>query len=1143
MGHPFLKRIRHSGRHRQVGRAPLRSPSASIPASALALDAEALYDNVPALCMALTSTGRVVALNRFGGQLLGVHHSVAIGNNALDWLDRADASAFFQHLERCSRSALHIAPISCTFVHRLGRLIQIRGTIRQAPELGMGVMALVGILVSDRITDPTGLLDRYLQQAVDRSTDWACIYNVARRQVAFMGEKLLSTLGYQADEVRGQSWERFIHPLDISPLDQHLCACLDRAANRPFPAHRSTGEDPASDDRCFISENNTAPVRASGSELSIPPSADDIEFRVRTRSGEWRWWSSQGNGFVAPAGLLPERQVEGFVLGTVRDITERKRAEVSLHNRIQQERVLRGVAEKISESLDLDRILSTTADEVRRLLHADRVAVFRCGLTKGTVVAESRSSECPQLLNARTLEEQLDPQSLRQFVRGKVQIATASSTETASEGGRNLAADDDSLLALPGAHTTGTFHHNDVPARLPVQSHAVIPIEQDDRLWGLISIQHCSAEWEWRPSGIELLQHLAAQVTIAITQAELYRRTQQQAQREQALNRVTRALRTSLNLKTVFATAVNLIASEFRVASTSIWQFLPEHQAWQAICAAGTSDDISDLVGKEIGDRGACPPLHEINSRHMLRLSATEAHDRGIDPAVTALLPGQWWVIPLRVNGQRWGCLILSDDRQPSILSASNQAVTIVAFIEQLEIAIQQAELYQQVQTLNFDLERKIRSRTYQLRQALELEETLKQITDKVRDSLDEEQILQAAVRELAEGLEADCCEAGLYSNDRREFTIAYEHTTHSNSNSARGRHERSDPNNLIHRALLAEQPVQFCPLDRRDVSHLEQAESSAILVCPIVDERGVLGHLWLFRPRACTFGELEVRIVKQVATQCAIGIRQARLYQAAQTQVEKLQQLNQLKDDFLNTVSHELRTPVTSMRMAIQMLGVCLNEQLETDSDRPIAEQTRIARYYQVLKEECDREIRLVDDLLSLQTLEGAQDEWDFDRIHLPSVLSQLMVPYEQRTRDRQQVFQIPELDHLPDMVVDLAAFDRIVTELLTNAHKFTPAGHRIQLRANATDDTLCMTVSNTGIEIPSDASGKIFDKFYRVPGADLWKQGGTGLGLALVKRLVERLQGHISMRSDRNQTAFIVTLPLRQSTSQPSLIEYDSL
>ena len=1170
MGHPFLKRIRHSGRFRQGGRSPSRSLPAN-PVTALSLNTESLYDNLPALCMALTSVGRIVAINRFGGQLLGIHHAGAIGSSALDWLEQTDIPSFLHHLDNCTQSALHVAPISCTFVHRLGRLIQIRGTIRQAPELGMGVIALVGILVSDRLSDPTGLLDRYLQQAVNSSTDWACIYNVARRQLAFIGPKLLSTLGYRLEDIQSQPWDKLVHPEDLPLLDRHLLACVDRDGSQPTlanlkhiqPNDGRTNPGPKSprtkhpkikpqgitdqtinhqsslETNLAFSRNDTAEHPPAMAETE----PREIEFRVRTNSGEWRWWSSQDSGFVAPAGLLPERRIEGFVLGTVRDITKRKQAELLLHNRIKQERVLRGVAEKISESLDLDRILVNTADEVRHLLQADRVAIYRCGLTKGTVLVESRASDCPQLLNARELEEQLDPQSLRKYVRGKVHIETASTIDQPDTFGIETYKSDSnrSAEAMPKP-----FQHDGVPARLPIQAHAVVPIEQDDRLWGLISIQHCSPDWQWQPSGIELLQHLAAQVTIAITQAELYQRTQQQAHREQALNRVTRALRTSLNLKTVFSTAVNLIASEFQVASASIWQYLPDRQAWQAISAAGTSEQSFDIVGKEISDRGACPPLHELNSRQMLRLSAAEAVDRGIDPGVTSHLPGQWWIMPLRINGQRWGCLILSDDRRPSSLSASNHAVTIVAFIEQLEIAIQQAELYQQVQTLNFDLERKIRSRTYQLRQALELEETLKHITDKVRDSLDEEQILQTAVRELALGLEVDCCEAGMYSNDRQEFTIAYEYTTHSAS--ARGRQERSDPNNLIHRALLAEQPVQFCPLDRRDVTHLEQAESSTILVSPIVDDRGVLGNLWLFRPRACTFGELEVRIVKQVATQCAIAIRQARLYKAAQTQVEKLEQLNQLKDDFLNTVSHELRTPVTSMRMAIQMLGVSLNRyddqlNLTAELDNPATEQSRITRYYQILKQECDREIRLVDDLLSLQKLEGDRDEWDFDRIHLPSVLSQLIAPYEERARARKQIFQAHDLEHLPDMVVDLAAFDRIVTELLTNAHKYTPEGHLIQFRVEATTDTLCLIVSNTGVEIPADAIGRIFDKFYRVPDSDPWKQGGTGLGLALVKRLVERLQGHISVRSGDNQTILTVTLPLTQPSCHQSLLEYDSL
>ena len=286
----------------------------------------------------------------------------------------------------------------------------------------------------------------------------------------------------------------------------------------------------------------------------------------------------------------------------------------------------------------------------------------------------------------------------------------------------------------------------------------------------------------------------------------------------------------------------------------------------------------------------------------------------------------------------------------------------------------------------------------------------------------------------------------------------------------------------------------------------------------------------------------MEVRIVKQVANQCAIAIRQARLYQEAQMQVVKLEQLNQLKDDFLNTVSHELRTPpVTSMRMAIQMLGVSLNQHqdLAVELKKPAKKQSRIARYYQILQQECDREIRLIDDLLSLQRLEESWGNWECHCICLQSVLLQIIATFEERARERRQILTLDIASNLADFSTDLAAFERIISELVDNAHKYTPEGHSIRLSVTGTSEILEIVVTNTGVEIPATSIDRIFDKFYRVPSADPWKQGGTGLGLALVKRLIEHLQGTISVRSDKNSTEFKVNLPIAIPQKQicPSL------
>ena len=90
-------------------------------------------------------------------------------------------------------------------------------------------------------------------------------------------------------------------------------------------------------------------------------------------------------------------------------------------------------------------------------------------------------------------------------------------------------------------------------------------------------------------------------------------------------------------------------------------------------------------------------------------------------------------------------------------------------------------------------------------------------------------------------------------------------------------------------------------------------------------------------------FEELEIRLVQQVSNQCAIALRQSRLYQAAQAQVEELERLNQLKDDFLSTVSHELRTPMANIKMATQMLEITLKPLGVFDS-----ETSPINRYFQ---------------------------------------------------------------------------------------------------------------------------------------------------------------------------------------------------
>jgi len=438
--------------------------------------------------------------------------------------------------------------------------------------------------------------------------------------------------------------------------------------------------------------------------------------------------------------------------------------------------------------------------------------------------------------------------------------------------------------------------------------------------------------------------------------------------------------------------------------------------------------------------------------------------------------------------------------------------------------AIAQADLYSEVRKLNMELETQVEQRTRQLQQALDFEATLKRITDRVRDSLDESQILQTAVEELTGVLGAKGSNTALYDLEQGTSTIYYEYN--ESLPPYQGRVAQMEAFPEVYHQLLDGQYFQFCSKEPNPVrGHV------AMFACPIRDDRGVLGDLWLINEKDYGFEEQEIRLVQQVANQCAIAIRQARLYQASQAQVKELERLNQLKDDFLSTVSHELRTPVTSMRVALQLLGVTLNQEfdLNTELQKPKTSQNRIARYYIVLKEECEREISLINDLLDLQRLDGGNHPITPQQINLQSWLTGIANGFDERAQSREQMLQIDLPQTLPPIVSDQASLERVFAELLNNACKYTPPGEKISVSAiTAPEEQIIVTIANTGVVIPPAELARVFDKFYRVPSSDPWKQGGTGLGLALVQKLLLHIGGDIQVTSDEIATAFQITLPL---------------
>ena len=247
----------------------------------------------------------------------------------------------------------------------------------------------------------------------------------------------------------------------------------------------------------------------------------------------------------------------------------------------------------------------------------------------------------------------------------------------------------------------------------------------------------------------------------------------------------------------------------------------------------------------------------------------------------------------------------------------------------------------------------------------------------------------------------------------------------------------------------------------------------------------------------------------------------------ALKKSIEELAKLNRLKDDFLSTVSHELRTPMTNIKMAIQML------KMEPSADRR-------EKYLEILRTECVREEQLINNLLDLQRLEATSDPISLETVNFQDWLPGIIEPFRSRTTYCQQIFRVNLPSNLPPLLSNSASLERILAELLNNACKYTPAAGEINLSIrydpqleilsegatlNSTPVT-SFTICNQA-EIPAHELPRIFEKFYRLNHTDPWKQGGTGLGLALVRQLVRQLKGTILVESTGGWTTFIVQLP----------------
>ncbi len=233
---------------------------------------------------------------------------------------------------------------------------------------------------------------------------------------------------------------------------------------------------------------------------------------------------------------------------------------------------------------------------------------------------------------------------------------------------------------------------------------------------------------------------------------------------------------------------------------------------------------------------------------------------------------------------------------------------------------------------------------------------------------------------------------------------------------------------------------------------------------------------------------------------------------------ITEIRSLERMKTAFVSTVSHELRTPLTSIKGFISTLLADVDGYYDSVTTR---------EFYEIIDQECDRLTRLISDLLNVSRIEaGRALDLNPKPVQLSSLIEKVVA--SQRSYASKHELITVDIDNLPIIVADEDKVDQILTNLTSNAIKYSPEGGKVTIKGSYDDGRVLIAVSDEGIGIPKEHLSKVFDRFHRVDNRDTREVGGTGIGLFLVKHLVDAHGGEVWIDSEVGKgTTFTFSLP----------------
>jgi signal transduction histidine kinase len=312
---------------------------------------------------------------------------------------------------------------------------------------------------------------------------------------------------------------------------------------------------------------------------------------------------------------------------------------------------------------------------------------------------------------------------------------------------------------------------------------------------------------------------------------------------------------------------------------------------------------------------------------------------------------------------------------------------------------------------------------------------------------------------------------------------------------------------------------VQLSDLDTCSLDgSFAEKNASEVLIAPLIAGQETIGMLTLIPDasyqRAELLNEDSERLLGTLANQSAIAIKNAQLFEATQRAYEELRHLDDLKTQFINIAAHELRTPLGAMMGYASFVEKRAPQKLRGPMRFLVVSTLRMRT--------------MVDAMLTIQRLDAGTTFLRLTTVDVRDTIRKVTTDFQPMAELEGHVIDVDLPAELPSIQADAEKIGLVLSNLLSNAIKFTPEKGHIEVAAQDLGKAILVSVRDNGVGIPGEDQARIFERFYQARAEHIAGHGGMGIGLTIVKHLVELHGGQVWVKSEVGVgSTFFFSLP----------------